>query len=487
MLSSRPMEMNPMKRLKRYLVTLPVILAAVLLAQLMQPHFNDTNVVMVYMLAVVVVAFRLGGGPAALACLLSIFLYDFVNVPPYFQVGGSELYQYPFTLLVMLITVGSITILAGSLKQRAAESAALYALSADLADRQTETEILDCMRRHLAQAFQAEVNVFPTGDDGRVACETGPLPPARGGAHRALPLQVEGKPCYRLVLRKAGAPWPDGRDRRDHLMAMTDQCAQALERIRLRERVHEKEIVIQKESLRNSILNTLSHDLRTPLASILGASSSLQVKGGGLSVESAGRLQAIIHAEALHMRHMVDNLLDMARLQGGHVQLTCAWEALEEIVGSAVATLRRRVKDHELTVDMPHDLPLIRCDSMLTERVLINLLENAVKYSPPGTQVRLTASLDDRHLLVTVANRGEGIAEPLREKVFEPFYRIHANAMSGGGLGLTICRSIITAHGGEIWITDGQDDDEILVQFTLPLATELPKLPHEAVLREAAN
>lgn len=470
-----------MKRLNRYLVTLPIILAAMLVAQLLQPYFNETNVIMVYMLAVVVVAFRLGLGPAAMACPLGVFLYDFVNVQPYFQMTGS-IYEYAFTLLVMLITVGIIAAQADKLRRKAAESAALYALSAELADLQSEADILECLERHLALAFR--VKVLPADEKGpvdEVGQEPHVLPAGRGRAQMILPLQVEGGIRYQMVV-SAGRRELGSRDRRDHLSAMVGQGVQALERISLRERVQEKEILIQKESLRNSILNTISHDLRTPLASIIGASSSLQSEAERISVQSSRRLHAIIHAEAVHMRHLVDNLLDMARLQGGNVRLACAWEALEEIASSAVATQRRRAKGREITVAVPPDLPLVRCDSMLIERVLINLLENAVKYSLPGSAVRLTACLQTDHLQVTVASRGKAIPTEEREKVFEPFYRIQPSTVDGGGLGLTICRGIISAHGGEIWITSA-DEGETLVHFTLPL-TEIPELPREALASE---
>lgn len=479
-----------MKHLQRYLVTLPVIMVAVLVAHLMQPYFDRTNVVMVYMLAVVVVAFRLGGGAAAMACLLSVFLFDFVNVPPYFSLG-AELYEYLFTLLVMLVTVGIISMLAGSLRQKAAESAErearsaeLYALSAELAGQPSEKEIVETTVRHLVGAFRAEVDVFrlqdwqqPPGlpasagvpgdsDDARLFVnESG------GRVSAWLPLVIDG--AMRSGLRvSAGQPQLATREQREHLGALVGQCVLALERSLLRERVREKEMLIQKELLRNSLLNAVSHDLRTPLASIIGASSSLLAEGDSFSAEARQRLRRVIFEEALHMQHMVENLLDMARFQGGDIALAQEWEAFEEIAGSGVAAIRRRVKTHELRVAVPHDLPFIRCDSVLIERVIINLLENAVKYSPPGSVVDLSAEAGQGEVVVAVADAGPGIPEAQREKVFDPFFRLHPGA-AGAGLGLAICRSIVEAHGGRIWVAAGERGGAV-VRFALPLPAAAP-------------
>lgn len=477
--------------LRAYLVTLPVILVAVLVAHVMQPYFDRTNVVMVYMLAVVVVAFRLGGGPAAMACLLSVFLYDFINVPPYFSFG-TEAFEYLFTLLVMFITAGIISTLAGRLRQKAAESqerearsSALYALSAELAGQQADDDILACTRRHLARTFQADVEwlrpaqwppqpELPTAAELLRAPRVCAVLESRQCLRLWAPLLVDGR--LHRVAALAGAPrWLETREQQEHLLAMLGQCAQAMERSGLRSRVQEKELLIEKESLRNSILNTVSHDLRTPLASIIGASSSLLAEGDSFSVESRQLLRTVIYEEATHLLHMVENLLDLARFQGGDSRLAQEWEAPEEIVGSAVAAIRRRVRSHEIAVEVPHDLPFVRCDSVLVERVIINLLENAVKYSPSGTVVRLTAGLQSGQVTLSVADTGPGIPVEQRERVFDPFYRLNPAAATGGGLGLTLCRSIIIAHGGQIWI-DASAEAGTVVHFTLPLAAQVPVL-----------
>lgn len=454
-----------MTPLRRYLTILPIIGTAVLAAYLMEPYFDRTNVVMVYMLAVVLAAFLLGWWPAAVVCLVSIFLYDFINVPPYFTLS-TEFYEYLFTLITMLITAGTISMLAGRLRlevqdseEREARTAAQYALSAALANVSTEQDVIDCAARHISQAFRADAG---TGTDATASQVAEPL---------LIPATEPGHPPHRLAV---GVPAGQltSREQHDQLHAMLQQCRDAMERLRLNREVHEKDVRIQKESLRNSILNTLSHDLRTPLAAILGASSSL-LDGDSFTPESRQRLRAIIHDEATHMMNLVENLLNMAKLQGGDITLASEWEAIEELVGSAVSTLRRRYPAQVLEVDVPTDLPFLRCDSVLIERVLINLMENAIKFSPPGAPVRLTARHQGRQLELVVADQGCGIPEEERQKVFEPFYRLDTT-VAGGGLGLSICRSIIEAHGGAIWIAPVPQGTAVHV--TLPLPQDAPDL-----------
>lgn len=455
-----------MTPLRRYLTILPIIGTAVLAAYLMEPYFDRTNVVMVYMLAVVLAAFLLGWWPAAVVCLVSVVLYDFINVPPYFRLS-TEFYVYLFTLATMLITAGTISMLAGRLRQevqaseeREARTAAQYALSAALANVSSEQDVLDCARRHIGQAFQANTTLTP--HDGA----------ANATASERLPVAALDPTSPHLLHLDVEAGLPSSQEQRDQLQAMLQQCRDAMERLRLNREVYEKDVRIQKESLRNSILNTLSHDLRTPLAAILGASSSL-LEGDSFTPESRQQLRTVIHDEATYMMSLVENLLNMAKLQGGDFTLASEWEAIEELVGSAVSTLRRRYPGHLLEVDVPTDLPFIRCDSVLIERVLINLMENAIKFSPADAPVRLAARHDGSQLELVVTDQGCGIPEAERQKVFEPFYRLDTS-VAGGGLGLSICRSIVQAHGGAIWISP--TDKGTAMHITLPVPQDSPDL-----------
>lgn len=488
-----------MTRLRQYGTTLPLIAAAVLLAHGMQPYFDQTNVAMVYLLAVVVAAFLLGLGPAILTCLLSVFLFDFVNLPPYF--GFSDRAgEYLFTLGVMLVTAVIISGLAGRLRQKVAESAdreartaALYALSAELAEQQGNDDVVRIALCHIAEAFQAEVDLLYPGQSGpgpiawpfdrpavSVLAPDQVLTMSQGGRVRACcPLHVDSQ-LHALVLLQSQPRWLGQREQTAHLQAMVRLAAQAMERNNLRRQIHASELRIQQEQLRNSILNAISHDMRTPLATIHGASSSLMEEGDRFSPAARYRLRAMIYDESLHMQRMVENLLDLARLQSGQIVLGREWQAIEEIVGSAVAVLKRRSKLRAVQVDVPADLPLIRCDSTLLERVLVNLLENADRYSPADTVITVQADVFEGKLRLMIIDQGVGIPPEEQEKVFDPFYRLGQRG-TGFGLGLTICRTIIEASGGEIWLRSTVGAGTT-VCLALPIPADAPAMQPESGL-----
>jgi two-component system sensor histidine kinase KdpD len=432
---------------QRILLTALVVLAALVIAhRLDQAQFGRSNVVMVYMLAVVIVAAVLGLWPSILTAALGMPLFHIFDVPPYFSLNEREL-EHTFSLGVMLVTAFTVSSLAGRLRMqaresetRAVQSAALYALAAELAGDQDRGDVMRVTSLHVARAFDVQVD-----------------------AERAM---SEGLSYMaRCVPDSAGDK---------HLQAMLRLAAQALERADLRERVRMSELRVQQESLRSSILGAVSHDLRTPLASIIGASSSLIDNGATFAPEARERLGAVIYEEALQMKRLVENLLDFARLRSGGVDANNEWQAIEEIVGSALAAIRRRTRDHRLVVAVPPDLPLVRCNAVLIERVLTNLVENAVKFSPRGASITLRAQVAGGALCVSVTDEGAGVDASLRERIFEPFFR--SGGKEGAGLGLAICQGIVDAHGGSIRV-DAADSGGACFTFCLPLDSDAPLLP----------
>jgi len=429
---------------QRTLLSVLFILFVVVLAHLLeQAQFGRSNVVMVYMLAVVVVAVQMGLWPAVLTSLLGVPLFHYFDVPPYFQLDASEL-EHTFSLGVMLATALIVSSVASRLRQqalvseeRANQNAALYALASELAEELPDAEVLALTARHVARAFR--------------------LP--------AVP------PHATVDAIRAAVP---GGHADSHLDAMLRLAAQALERSRLRERLRGSERRAQQEALRSSVLGAVSHDLRTPLASIIGASSSLVDSGEAYAPDVRGRLGRVIHEEALQMKRMVENLLDFARLRSSQQEVQADWQALEEMVGSALATIRRRTRDHRLVVDVPAELPLLRCNGVLIERVLTNLVENAVKFSPPGSTVTLRARRCGDQLELRVLDEGAGIEPARRESIFEPFTRF--GSQEGSGLGLAICRGIVEAHGGSVVAEDAEGGGACFV-LRLPIGGEPPALP----------
>ena len=236
---------------------------------------------------------------------------------------------------------------------------------------------------------------------------------------------------------------------------------------------------VETERVRNDLLASISHDLRTPLAVISGASSSLLEKGGTLGPEERAALARGIFEHSQQMSELVANVLQMTRLEYGALEPRRDWAALGEIAGSALGRMGERLAAHPVSVDLPGDLPLLRVDAILIEQVLANLLENAAKYTPPGTALRLRAQPRDDEVLVSVEDEGPGLPPGDAEALFAKFQRGAAEGTVGGvGLGLAICRAIVRLHGGRIW-AERLPGRGTAFRFTLPLEQN-PAVPAEA-------
>ncbi|HMD74663.1 MAG TPA: ATP-binding protein, partial [Steroidobacteraceae bacterium] len=242
----------------------------------------------------------------------------------------------------------------------------------------------------------------------------------------------------------------------------------ALERVHYVRVAQDALIRMESERLRNSLLAALSHDLRTPLTVLVGLAESLALTKPPLSSAQHDIAEAM-KDEAHRMSALVGNLLDMARIESGDVKLNLEWQPLEEVVGAALRSARRMLKDHAIEVHLPRDLPLVRVDALLIERVLVNLFENASKYTPSGSHVTLSAKIIGDMLHVTVADDGPGLPVGREEAVFQKFTRgERESATPGVGLGLAICRAIIASHSGKIWASN-QPGGGASFTFTLPL------------------
>ena len=229
-------------------------------------------------------------------------------------------------------------------------------------------------------------------------------------------------------------------------------------------------LVAPQEQAGNPLLAALSHDLRTPLAGLVGLAESLQLTRPALSAEQS-ELALALRSEALRMSTQVNNLLDMARIESGEVRLRRDWHSIEEIVGSAVRSTTRVLAPRTVATAIAADLPLVECDAVLIERVLVNLLENAAKYTPPSAIVRFSAQVEGALMRVTVADDGPGIRAGQEEAIFEKFTRgARESALSGVGLGLAICKAIVEAHGGTIAVANRAEGGAAF-SFSLPLGT----------------
>jgi two-component system sensor histidine kinase KdpD len=267
-------------------------------------------------------------------------------------------------------------------------------------------------------------------------------------------------------------PSPESRlddpDERQLLHTIAGLIGSALERTQLADEARRASLRIETEQLRNALLSSVSHDLRTPLGVVTGATSALLEDD--VPKDDAMRRQLLLtaHEEAQRLARLVRNLLDMTRLEAGALKVQKDLQPLEEVVGSALDRMEDRLRGREVKTSIPAGLPLVPFDAILIEQVLINLLENATKYSPAGTPIEVRAQAREGEVEVEVADRGPGVARQDAERVFDKFYRVREGEGGGVGLGLTICRGIVSAHGGRIWVEE-RSGGGAAFRFTLPL------------------
>jgi len=494
------------KRL-RYLWALVACAATTIVATALLPYFDLANIVMLFLLAVVLVALKFGRGPAVLAAFISVAAFDFFCVPPRLSFAVSDA-QYLLTFAVMLavaLIIGQMT--AGLRYQarvasyREERARSLYEFARDLSSLLETQQVVDTAASVIAQTFRADVAVLVPDDKERMVVRNeggAGLPVDIGAAQwaydRALPAGVgtdtlAGSAFLYLPLR---APMRTRgvlaiRPENSRVLLVPEQQRQldtfaalaaiALERVHYVEIAQQALIQMESERLRNSLLSALSHDLRTPLAALVGLAESLAMTTPSPSGTQLETTQAIAE-EARRMNALVNNLLDMARIQSGDVKLRRQWLPVEEVVGSALKSAQSALARHRVEVELGRDLPLVELDPTLIERVLYNILENAGKYTPDGTTIRLTAELSGDDLLVAVSDNGPGLPKGQEEAIFEKFVRgARESSTPGVGLGLAISRAIVDAHRGKIWAENNPAGGARFC-FTLPLGTP-PAAPSE--------
>ncbi|HET6364663.1 MAG TPA: sensor histidine kinase KdpD [Nitrospirota bacterium] len=469
-------------------------------AAVMYSYLELVDLAMIYVLGVVIISNRASTWPALFATVLSVAAFDFFFVPPLYTFAVGDV-RYFVTFTVMFVVFFVISRLTLRVRQHADASrfrerrtASLYNLSRDLS-RERETERLgDIAVKHIGEVFESEVVVLTPDEQDRLKASAGgpgtfsldeqELGVAQWVFEHRQPAGLStdtlpgAKAVYLPLIAPAGVVGVVGirpkaatdsfdPEQFHYLEAFANQTAMAIERAFLAEEAQQALLKAEKESLRNTLLSSISHDLRTPLSAITGAASTLLQDDVTIDKDSRRELLQTIHEEAEHLNRIFRNVLDMMRLESGAITIKKEWQSLEEIVGMALNRLADKLKGHPLTVKLPDNLPLVYCDGLLAGQVLTNLLENAVKYTSPGTPLELSVKPMAFDVVVELADRGPGIPPGDKERIFEKFVRGHG-AGGGVGLGLAICRSIVTAHGGIIW-AENRPDGGAVFRFTLPL------------------
>jgi two-component system sensor histidine kinase KdpD len=467
-----------------YLWGLGVTALCTLVARIMFGRFEQANLIMIYLLGVLFVAMRYGRGPSIMTSILGVGAFDFFFVTPYLTFSVSDT-QYLFTFAVMLSVAMVISNLVANVRSQAKVAAhrerratVLYAMSKELSTSRSEGEIIRVAVRHLHTEFGGRSVILIPDESGRIVHPPErPLTESLRGADLSVaqwvfdhneiagqgtntlpgskgiyfPLAGVERVIGVLVIQPANLRRVFLPEQRKLLQTFITLIVQAIERVRLAEQARVSQVQMESERLRNSLLSSISHDLRTPLTTIVGSASTLVEGDDALEPEDRRELSRAIHDEAQRMSSLINNILDMARFDTGVIRLNRQWHTLEEIIGTVLTRMEKRLQGRPVTVKLPPKAPLVYVDSVLIEQVLVNLLENVAWYTPEGTPIEISAEATPFTVTLMVADYGPGIPKGQEERIFEKFYRVqHEGPQSGAGLGLSICRAIVEAHGGYI-------------------------------------
>jgi two-component system sensor histidine kinase KdpD len=487
-----------------YLATFTAVVLALGFAYLLKPLIGIESADLVFLVAVIGVAYNYGLWPSLFAAGSSMLAYQFFFLDPAFKFAIADakniaaLFFFFFTGFVVSNLTAKVRAQAYTARNRAATTEALYIFSKKLAGIVSLDDLLWATAYQIAHSLRTDVVIVLPDSDGVLRVKAG-FPPeddldqaelgaakwsyennrpaGRGsdtlpGARRLfVPLRTGSGAVGVLGLARGQRPemllTPDERRLMDALM---DQAAVAIERVRLAGQINEARLAAETERLRAALLTSLSHDLKTPLASILGAVTSLKQYRDVLSTPARDDLTATIQEEAERLSRFVANLLDMTKIESGAIELDRQLVDIDETVGAALQRVSSMVAGHRVEVDLEANLPMLNLDVMLFEQVLVNLLDNAAKYAPQGSLITVRAKRTFGAIAIEILDEGPGIPEDLLERIFEKFHRVKQGdrQRAGTGLGLAICRGFVEALGGKIVAANRADRSGAIFTITFP-------------------
>jgi len=475
------------RRVRQYLSAVAVTAICTAIALPLSGRVDLINIVMIYLLGAAIAGLSLGRGPSALTAVTNILAFDYFFVPPRFSflvLDPSYLVTFAAMLLVALIIANLMIAVreqTGAAAAREHHTAALYAVTRDLAIARDVEAMVTTAVRHIGEVLQAHALVLMCDEAGRIIASQ--IPAARDQrpmvdttvAHwvaakreraglgtrqfpaeqaRYLPLRGSHATIGVLVVEPADATHAMLPEQQRLLEAIADQLALALERARLAELAHAAHLEAERATMRNTLLASISHDLRTPLSAIAGAGSIVAQNDFALDIYRRMTLGRLIEDKARDMSDLLTNVLELVRLESGADVLNRDWHSLSDLVGLAIARHESRLTGWEVSTDVPGDLPLLSVDSNLMVQMISNLLENAIKYTPPGTRIHISAQRYEAVIRLVVEDTGPGLGIDAPEQLFEKFTRGRLEGDIGGvGLGLAICRAVSRLHGGDIRAT----------------------------------
>jgi two-component system sensor histidine kinase KdpD len=486
---------------KSYCFALVVLVLCNALAWMCKDFLALTNLLMIYLIGILVVVFKFGIGPSAFACVLGVLSFDFFMVPPRFVFAHSDT-QYLITLLVVLaitLTISGLMVRirfqTETIRVRETRTAALFTLSCKLAACQEINSLLQIAVEHISRIMDCRVILLMPDQKNMLIIRAGQesgfvLNPAEQKAAELvyssgniagretkifseieglyLPLMVSGSPVGVLGVQPRH---PDSlaSEQQHFLQSLANQIGASIENARLAEETQKSRLQVETEQLRSTLLSSVSHDLRTPLAVITGSASGLLEPGNRLSSKARQELIQDIFDESELLNRLLSNLLEMTKLSTDKIRLKKEIQPLEEILGASLFRLEKKLGDRPVKTNIPKDLPMIPLDSILMEQVFINLIENALKYTPANSPIEISASLKEDFLQTQISDHGPGLEKDEEDHIFEKFYRgLKTGTQGGVGLGLAICKSIVEAHGGKVW-AENHPKEGASFYFTLPI------------------
>jgi two-component system, OmpR family, sensor histidine kinase KdpD len=496
-----------------YLAALAITGACTAVAFPLAPRLCLVNVVMLYLVGTTVGALRVGRGPAALSAVTNMLAFNYFFVPPVFSFAVDDV-QYVFALGAMLIVALVIANLMISIRRhrdtahaRERRTAVLYAMSRELAVATDAQAMVAAARRHICVVFHCNVVVLIADELGRLS----PIEPVEGYPHEAAPSplsaedlefaqQVAARPESRIkgaiylplhrsplvkgviVLRPRAPSLPMPKEQLRLLGAFAVQLSLSLHRVRLAEAAEAAKISAERVLLRNTLLASISHDLRTPLSAIAGAGSLIAQREYALNVDRRTTLGHLIERKARDMSQLLTNVLELMQMESGGSDLRTDWHAVDDLVSLALQNYEVRLSRWRIALNIPADLPLILVEPTLIVKILSNLLENIAKYTPPGTAVTISAAMQSEGISLVVADAGPGLPSGDPERLFEKFQRGRSESnIVGVGLGLAICRAAARLHGGDIRATNDPGGGARF-EISLPVAIQVPAEPFLAEL-----
>jgi len=482
-----------------YLAVVAAVLATVVLAFGLNQIIPHVSLSLLFLTVVLIIAAKAGLGPSLFASLLSFLAYNFFFTSPHytFQVtDDGDLANLGFFLVMAAISGNLAARMHAEMDKRQLSLqriANLNDFSGQMSSALGSEEVLDALAVHLAKSLGMAVAVFTPEEGGglKVRASIGDCTslsenqvsedwegrerqPPGSGRWQFFPLATVSRSLG--IVAVGGAPDVEQEDLARNLC---DQAAVALDRTQLVSKLEDAKLVSETEQLRSALLSSISHDLRTPLATIIGSTTSLLEYGESFSQQNRLELLSSVVEEAQRLDRHIQNLLDMTRLGQGGLTLKRDWVDVQDIVYSAVNRLRDAARKISLVIKFEGEIPLLWVHGVLIEQALVNLLDNAIRFSPDGGEIRITACTKEGQLEIVLCDHGPGIPLAEREKIFDMFYTVGHGDLTrqrGTGLGLAICWGMVAAHGGTVKAEDGLEGRGTCMRVSLPLNSKnLPR------------